>query len=349
MRTTMGLSRRAAGTSVLVVLCLATWVGSLRSAPIVTRECLWVGDPATTITYTPWTTTSVGLIWDTQTRTCTQTWSGPAVWNTIRRERTCTPGIGISVGKGIGGTAGVEYPVTVTVLSTEMGDGSARRVSRQERCLWTSTTVIGLNETENVQYASFQSIVNGFDGATVTFDGLFIPLGAEIDFAQIAPGAHTMVVTRTDGILTDVITFEIDLVSSYVLSSAGSSHPVVPTGLMEFTNDSPDDITVFFTVMPLLQGLDAAVVVENWVTVGAFSSYQIPVEFYTQPGYVAEFGQELSARVDVRLGTPDGLVIASGVATAFAVPEPGSLCLLGLGGAGLIAIGLRRRGPAGMP
>lgn len=294
-------------------LGLVMLFGAPASAQTAAQKCLWVDPPgpSSTTTYTPWTVTDVGLIWDTETRTCCEEWNGPAVWYTEISTRTCTPSIGIGIGpNGASGTAGLAYPKSISVVNPVNGLGTASRYTRQERCLFTSNTVVGVNQTFNVDKYTHQALYNQWTNANVTFDGAIVPFGSAIDLLDVGLGQHQYVVTRTQGNLTDTFTFNIDVLPSYYFEFVGPGTTVNPSRIARFYNDSPDAIMVEFSTVSSMTGVETNLGTDNVVIVPAQGSYDVQLDLYTATGYVVAPGQVPAGTINATFGDANGVLLA---------------------------------------
>jgi hypothetical protein len=291
------------------------------------RRCEWVGNPAKATVWTPWVVTDPGIVWDTQQRTCTTTWTGKAIWYTIVRLRSCTASGGIGIGPdGPSVEAGGSYTWTDTIVEgstvTQQGATGTRKV-RETSCLFSSSEVIGLNQQFDETRHTHEALCNTWANATVTFDGNNVAFDECVNLNSAGVGFHQEVVSRTDGVHTDTFTFNIQVRPSYYFTKSRIADTINPSKIMAFHNDSPDAIDVEFTAVPNLTGLVTGVVLNNRELVPPGGIAYVQVEFYTSPGYVIGPGQVPEGTVFARERDSSGEVLASAFVDHLAHGIPG--------------------------
>jgi hypothetical protein len=315
------------------------------------QSCTWDGGgPASTTSYTPWTTTDEGWLWDTQQRKCTSSYSGPATWCTWSRTKTChrSCGIGIDI-TGPSITCGWQYGFEDGPPTCTSGPGGASKCVRQSSCLWTTEVVerakaqladrgrdpvaaftpagpVIINPRPvtlvyNVSHSTFENLVNTWDNSTVTFDGQVIPYNGAVVLHNYAPGLHLYRVTPNPamGLPFQSLLFRVNLKQHIRVTHVQSFIDVSPMAIVNLKNESPFDEFVDLKVSPQAIGL-VADITPNQIMVPAGGSVDVEVMFFCAPGYVMEAGATYKADVAARSISPDGPVVGIGTALCY---EPG--------------------------
>jgi hypothetical protein len=304
------------------------------------QRCEWVGNPALTITYTPWVVTSPGTFWDTEERTCCTVATGMGIWVTTIK----TSSSGVSAGAGVSTTGpsvsvGVSFGCSETVVNTVGPQpASSTQKTKQSKCLFSSEVVINQTLAFSATHNSNECLINGWAGAdSVVWDGQTLALNDVIDLSQESLGDHSYIVTRIRGGNVEIYDFTITVVNAIAAQFMGpevatipsfpggpigtvsltASTSVIPvpinngaTAAVAFTNTSSFAVDVQFVPYALQAGVDVGLR-ENQVNLQPNQTVTRIVEFATQPGWVLPEGAVLKARVDVHALGPFGVILGS--------------------------------------
>lgn len=313
-------------------------------------QCVWTnpGGPSSITHYTPWRVTDEGWLWDTQERKCTTVYYGPARWCTWERSRTCEVSCGIGIGMdGPSAECGFSYSYTDSPPTYVDAPGQAMKCIKQTSCLWTSDTEVpvlhkvqahdiadrgadtvpGLSRPSQGSVLVFQDtrsthegLVNLWASSDVRFHGRTIPYGGAVQLDRFAPGTYVYTVTPSPslGFPFRMLRFNVTVQRSSTLTNIASFTDVNPMAIVRYTNNSPYDQFVDFSITPQQVGLVASLR-GNQFNVAAGGSVDLEVEFYTAPGYIMLAGQQYTAKIDARSITPTGEILATGQAIAIEV------------------------------
>lgn len=312
-------------------------LASVNIAKAAERRCEWVGDPVKEIVWTPWEVTHKGLIWDTQQRTCTVTWTGKGIWFTIVRLRTCSIQGGVEIGPdGLPVDDGGFYAWTESIIGKpEIRQGAtAARTIRGRSCIFSTSNVSGLNETFEETRFTHEALCNTWEDASVSFDGKDVAFDECVLMSAAGVGFHEYVVSRTDGVNTDTLTFIIEVRPSYSFKPLRNADTINPSTIMVFHNNTPDAIDVDFIAEPNQKGLVMGEMLNNRALVPAGGTALVQVEFYTAPGFVIGPGQIPEATVFAREVDSSGQILAEAIVT----PLPKSAVVPAVSEWGVIAM-----------
>lgn len=333
--TAQSFTRTLAGA-----IALAAFAGASIGAE---RRCEWVNPPQKQTTCGGWTLVEEGNLWNTYERTCTDTYSGPAIWFTTILVRSCTGSGGIKIGGGTEIEAGLSYTWQEQLVGEpEQGQGSATTTRTERTCPWAWDGAPANNDASQRTLTDFsafaseatmraggppldffptmfqhETIVNNFALADVFFDGVPVPYLGSVELNDRAPGPHLYTVFHHGPEMAPPLNFHIDLAPSWTLEQIEEFRSVAPMTRVRFTNNSPDVVHAFFTATPQQEGL-ITFITDNEIDVLPGDSYEVMVQHYTDDGYIATDCQELRSLVEVRQGSQFQPVIATLETTASA-------------------------------
>lgn len=154
--------------------------------------------------------------------------------------------------------------------------------------------------------------LNHDDVDPIYFDGELFPPGTSISLLEQEVGEHVITYVQPGPSGPEVYTLTLEVTESYPMTQVDSDPGLVtvPSGVFEFTNDTPDVVEVTFVVSTTSQAVTARVS-NNRATVAPGATVQRWVEFETVDGYALGDGLPACARVDVHPISVDHPVIAS--------------------------------------
>jgi len=300
------------------------------------QRCEWIGNPAANTIWSPWSITSTGLLWNTESRTCVTTFTGPATWSVWTKSRSMGFSVGVSSSGGV--TAGAQWSCSEVIVpgTTTTANGTAQAVTGETRCLWTSGSVPSAMTTIPMVAGSSTNISNGWVNSTVTFDGQSVAYGDSVNLRGRV-GPHAYVVSRTDGVNTQTLNFMLSVTPDYTLEYLGYGNTPNGSARYRFHNLSPDPIDAVFTASASWAGTMTHID-DSWRHVVAGGTTDLLVDFFTNPGFVVLSGEQITGTLFAHFGTETGEVLTS---APVSVPAPGCVGVVGLVGLG---VWRRRRG-----